>query len=412
MIKELKECIAAVKQVISEQGVAVYFQPVISLESRGIVGFEAFARGVDELGNTVADASCLFNESLPPQARRRVEQLCLSKSLQSYRSISEKYPTMLLLLNVNLALFSDDLYEGMDFESLFTPFEYNPRQVVLEFDSEQLQKKVPMELIRKLQKQGYRISVDNVDAGLACKERMLRIRPDFAKLDRSLYAGIENSGYIKRMAASAAMVIEQVGAIPVAKGVESEAESFALAETGFCLQQGYFFSDKAEEGGNFADKVARVHFHYRENRLASVNDAQKTFREMHLILKSAISRLQSEDPSMMNGVLDDLVKRSPELVSAFILSDSGKQVSKTVVGKSGDRVGVRIKPAAVGSDHSCEEYFMYLNAGLEKCAGYLGATPFCRQDARYLAGYFYRDNARKGLILVLQYVDKLLGENS
>lgn len=410
MGKELMECLSIVSKVVTDKGVEVYYQPIVSLDSKAIVGFEAFSRGVDELGTTVADAACLFNSSLPFQAQYKVETLCLSKSLDSYQAIYSKYQEMLLFLNVNAGLYCLEEYKKSNPVHLVEPLGYDPRIVVFEFDSAHLKKKIPLGVIKDIQKKGYRISVDNADGSLGCKERMFRIRPDFAKLDRKLYAGLDRSAHIKRMVMAAGNTFRESGALPVAKGVETESEAFALAEAGFYLQQGFFYSDSSENDSGtegFTDKVARIHNHYRNLGVARLKGVQDNLRNFHLLLKATITKLQQEDSSGMDRTLEELANKTPELVSAFVLNAAGKQISKKIVGRSGDRMGMRIESSTVGSDHSHEDYFMYLNSGLEKSGGIREANPFCREKTRYLAGFFYKSEARRGSILVLEYVDRI-----
>lgn len=270
MTNELKQCIEAVGRIVAEDGIAVYFQPLVSLSSKGIVGFEAFSRGVDEEGGTLADAGCLFHESLPEKAQRSVEDLCLKKSLSAYKPIYEKYHTMLLFLNINAGLYSKDDLKDTNPLKYQNEFRYNPRMIVFEFDSDQLVKNAPLELIRKLQKDGYRISIDNSDLRKGCREHLFMVRPDFVKVDRTQYKGIEKSEKVRELFRFIVRMFRQAGVMVIAKGVETEEEAHGLLEAGICLQQGYFYSDKSDNGDNFTDKVTRINSFLRERRKATL----------------------------------------------------------------------------------------------------------------------------------------------
>ncbi|WP_320169225.1 EAL domain-containing protein [Maridesulfovibrio sp.] len=406
MDPKLKECIEAVSRVVTEEGIAVYFQPLISLESRNVVGFEAFSRGVDREGRTVAGPGYLFNDLLPLAAQQRVENLCLKKSLESFLPINERYPEMLLFLNVNSSAYGA---EEVTPSTLITDFDLNPRIIVFEFDVSQLKKSAPAKLIRELSAQGFRISLDNVDGSLQSRELLLRLQPDFAKLGRSYYEGVDSSKHKFDQARGAALILRETGAIAIAKGVETEAEALALAQAGIVLQQGYLYSDSRSEDGeqeSFQDKVSRINGFYRSFRARNIRGSQEKFRDFHQVLKGAMTRLQQEDSGGTNWMLDDLARKTPGLVSAFVLNGAGKQISKRVLGQEADFIGRYIEPSSEGSDHSHEDYYMYLNSGFEKVAGCRSISAYSREPVRYLAGFFYQ-GGRRGAILVVEYVDKL-----
>lgn len=407
MDAKLKECIEAVSRVVTEEGIAVYFQPLISLESKSVIGFEAFSRGVDREGNTVANPGDLFNEHLPLTAQHRVEMLCLKKSIESFVPINDNYKEMLLFLNVNSTVYNSPEMPGISPASALKGLEFNPRICVFEFDVAQLKKAVPIKIIRELQDQGYRISLDNIDGSPQSREMLSRIRPDFAKFGQTFFQGVESSRFKNKMVRSAATCLKEAETIAVAKGVENEAEALALAEAGIILQQGFLYSDTVEDGDkeSFQEKVSRINSLYKGYNRKRVKVCQETFRNFHLLLKGNMTKMQQEDMEGINWHLEELARKTPGLVSAYVLDSSGKQLSKRVLGQAGDFIGKHIEPSSIGSDHSHEDYFMYLNSGFEKTAGSRGHTYYCRDNVRYLAGFFYQ-GGRRGSILVLEYADR------
>ncbi|WP_432735544.1 EAL domain-containing protein [Maridesulfovibrio sp. FT414] len=407
MDEKLRECIEAVSRVVTEEGIAVYYQALISLESKGVVGFEAFSRGVDREGNTVAGPGYLFNELLPLKAQQRVEMLCLKKSLESFLPINESYPEMLLFLNVNSTVYNSEKQAGPSPADTVNEFSLNPRIVVFEFDVSQLKKSVPLKLIRSLQKQGFRISMDNIDGSMQCRELLLRVKPDFAKLGRKLYDEVERSRYKFDLVKGAALCLKEVEALAIVKGVESEAEAIALAEAGVVLQQGYFYSENGGEGEkseSFQDKVARINSLYRGYLSKKKRGAQERFRNFHQVLKAGMTKLQQDDSGSANWFIEDLAKKTPGLVSIFVLNSAGKQVTKRVLGQDADFIGKYIEASAEGSDHSHEDYYMQLNSGFEKAAGCRAVSAFSRHRVCYMAGFFYQ-GGRRGAILVIEYLD-------
>ncbi len=413
MVKDLNKCLASVSKIIEDEGVSVLYQPVLSLDSKGVLGFEAFSRGVDEGGDTTVDPSCLFSRELPPETQLKVELLCLNASLRSFRSIHMKYRNMILFLNVNADVYNfDDNEDSSPFKTVES-FKFNPRSIAFEFEVSQLEKKIPLSLIKKLQSNGYRISLDNSQVTLAGLEVVFKTRADFIKLDKPFYKGIEKSTHKKEMVKAASLIFMQAGAMPIAKGVETEEEALALAESGFYLQQGFFYTDNGKDKSGtagFGEKLLKLNTDLRGKSVVSFNESRDIFSHFYLVTKSTITKLQQEEASDIDAVLKELVKKEHGIVSVMVLDASGKQLSKRFIGKSGDVVGRMANPSAPGSDHGHEDYFIYLNSGFERVAGGLQFSSFTKGKSRYIASFYYREERRRGMILLLEYSDVEQGE--
>ncbi|GEM_PF-5130946 len=125
------------------------------------------------------------------------------------------------------------------------------------------------------------------------------------------------------------------------------------------------------------------------------NDA---FKDMHLLLKSTITKLQQDEDDSINRIFEELLKKNPNIVSVYVLDDSGKQISKRLAGKADDPFGLRIMPSVAGSDHSGCDFFVYLNSGFEKAAGSCNPDPLCHKKYEYIAGFYYKEGSRRGRI--------------
>lgn len=396
-----------VRRVLDEQGIAIYFQPLVSVESKGIVGFEAFSRGVDREGRTIADAGVLFNEKLPMKEQYDLELLCHKESLESFETINNRFKDMLLFLNVNSNIYNSKDFARCDPASSLTPFHYSPKLIVFEFDVAQLADQIPVVHIKKLKQLNYRICLDSIQENVRSRELTLLIKPDFVKIDRSFYDGIDKSAQVVDNVKSAAHGCRRAGVQPIAKGVETEQEATALALAGVTLQQGYFYTDTGgKKKESFNSRVTRLNSACRDKEAESFKVGHDHFCRYHLLLKKTMNKLTlAADAVGTNKILEHMVRKNDEVVTAFVLSASGKQLSSRFVGRSGDFIGKRIESCAVGSDHSLKEYFMYLNSGFDKIAGATESSPFCRGGCRYLAGFYFNEERRKGEILVIEYSD-------
>lgn len=98
------------------------------------------------------------------------------------------------------------------------------------------------ETLRSLRADGMRVSVDDAGAGYASFRHILRLRPDYIKLDRSLISSIETDPARRALATAFVSFAGETGAKIVAEGVETKAELDALRALGVRKAQGYYFS--------------------------------------------------------------------------------------------------------------------------------------------------------------------------
>ena len=99
-----------------------------------------------------------------------------------------------------------------------------------------------LEAVREL---GARIAIDDAGAGFASLRHILRLEPEFIKLDRTLIDGIESDRSRQALAAGLISFAEKIDATIVAEGIERPAEVEKLSELGVRYGQGFFFARPA-----------------------------------------------------------------------------------------------------------------------------------------------------------------------
>src|SRR3954469_6782742 len=103
------------------------------------------------------------------------------------------------------------------------------------------------EMVAEHRKRGALVALDDLSGGpesLACLELM---RPDVAKIDTALTAGIQHSAARRALVQAVVAVAHELGAKVVAEGVERVDEFKAMAELGVDLGQGFYFGQATEK---------------------------------------------------------------------------------------------------------------------------------------------------------------------
>lgn len=215
------------KAVLAERAFHIVFQPIVDLETRRVVGYEALTR---------------FSDGVPPNVRfADAARLGLGADFEVAAILmaideSVRLPgDTFISLNVSPAVV---LAGG---ERLRPGVGRVDRQVVLEL-TEHAPIDDYLELQTAIERLGpVQIAVDDAGAGYASMRHILELRPAFAKLDISLVRDIDRDELRQAMAAGIQYYALRTGCQLVAEGVETEGEAETLRELGVDFGQGYLF---------------------------------------------------------------------------------------------------------------------------------------------------------------------------
>ncbi len=203
------------------------FQPIVDLESREVVGFEALTR---------------FDDGIAPDIHfAEADNIGMGYELEMATLRAAVRDAVLLpvgaFLSVNtspgLLLRNDRAFRRL--------IETSPTNLVLE-----LTEHVPIpdydlvrEAIARLGDIG--LAVDDAGAGYASFRHILELRPTYAKLDLSLIRGIDGDDLRQGLAAGLQYFAYKTGCRLIAEGVETPAEADVLQRLGIMYGQGYLF---------------------------------------------------------------------------------------------------------------------------------------------------------------------------
>lgn len=96
------------------------------------------------------------------------------------------------------------------------------------------------------QSEGMRMALDDVGAGFATQELLLELKPDYAKIDRSVISYCDQDVVKQSKLYELASIAEAEGIILLAEGIERKEEAQFCREVGVPLGQGYYFGRPAE----------------------------------------------------------------------------------------------------------------------------------------------------------------------
>jgi EAL domain-containing protein (putative c-di-GMP-specific phosphodiesterase class I)/DNA-binding NarL/FixJ family response regulator len=225
-----------IRRVLSTGGVRVVFQPVVDLRSGEAVGYEALARfptgperGPEEW----------FREADEVELRTELELTTVRSALARMDAFA---PETFLAVNLSPGTAcSEHLERAIDAAS-------SPRRVVLEVTEHAPVRDygVLNAAIGTLRARGVRLAVDDAGSGFASLQHILRLAPDFIKLDMALTRDVDNDLARRALAAALISFSAEIGATIIAEGIETEAELRTLRDLGVEYGQGFHLARPAE----------------------------------------------------------------------------------------------------------------------------------------------------------------------
>jgi EAL domain-containing protein (putative c-di-GMP-specific phosphodiesterase class I)/ActR/RegA family two-component response regulator len=222
-----------VRQALEHGVLSMVFQPICTLAG-GMVGAEALARFDCEPRQ---GPDRWFAEAGSAGLRLELELAAAGMALDALPALPDALD---LAINVSPATLASTAFLALLEQS-------DGARVVVEItehapidDYETLR-----DSLATLRALGARVAIDDAGAGFASLRHILRLAPDFIKLDRTLVNGIDADRSLQALAAGLIAFARTIDAVIIAEGIERAEEVETLVELGVELGQGYLFARPA-----------------------------------------------------------------------------------------------------------------------------------------------------------------------
>ena len=213
----------------------ILFQPIVRVGTRAVVGVEALARFAAPPART---PDLWFDDAHRCGLGIELECLAVAKALDQQDAIPKDW---FMTCNVGpetmLSPTFAELLAGADQE-----------RVVLELTEHTKVADYPAltHTLHELRQSGARLAIDDTGSGFSSLSHILRLGPDFIKLDRELVSGIDFDPVRRVLTSSLVDFAAGTGAEIIAEGVEIEDELRTLELLGVRYAQGYFTGPAAD----------------------------------------------------------------------------------------------------------------------------------------------------------------------
>ena len=226
-------------EFLSHGEMAPHFQPIIDLASGKAYGREALARGrmgkVELRGAELVAAAEAHDALFSFDARARAAALEVGLPLLPEGEI--------LFVNIDPRAVLDVESSMRTTWPVAIRLGADPGRICLELirperspDREMLKA-----LVDAHRERGALVALDDLSGGAESLAFLEDLKPDIAKIDRAMTAGIQHSDARRRLVAALVEVAHELGTRVVAEGIERVDEFEAMRELGVDLGQGFYF---------------------------------------------------------------------------------------------------------------------------------------------------------------------------
>lgn len=228
---------AVIHALIEQDRLAVYFQPIVELDTGRITGMESLTRFPLEPEQA---PESWFQRAWVAGVGPDLEVAAVRKAVE----LGDVLPRA-AYQSLNL---SPEILASKGFEELLDELPW--RRLVVEI-TEHLEVEDYRRLagpVAEIRARGGRLAIDDVGAGYSSLRHVVSLSPDFIKLDRSLAHGLDLSLPRAALARGLVACAEELGARVVAEGIETPEDLVALKKVGAHCGQGFLFGRPAPAG--------------------------------------------------------------------------------------------------------------------------------------------------------------------
>lgn len=221
--------------IIDNQKIDIYLQPVISLPGETIAGYEALARGPAD--SKIFHAKKLFKTAKRYKVTKEIEMCCIQRAIEWAKKMPKRYWTS---INVGPELFLEGRFHklveklgktGLLERIVFELTEHVP------FDAKRL-----LTTLKKLKKIGIRISLDDTGCGFIDMDTVRILRPEIVKLCITITDTIKmDKETIKRLK-ELVKKANSYGSMVLAEGVKNKKQIEVLKSCRIPLAQGSYYA--------------------------------------------------------------------------------------------------------------------------------------------------------------------------
>ena len=215
-----------------------HFQPIYCVRRGSCLGFEALARAHDADGLPIR-AEDFFHTATGD--RFLLDWACRALHLRNYATVDPG--DRILFINIHPEAAVRDARRGRDFAELIRYYGLSPKRVCVEIlEKACTDEGLLREAVASYRDMGASIAMDDFGVGCSNFDRVVALRPDVVKIDRSILAAAMGAERASRMLPGMIELLHEAHARVAVEGIESRREAMLAIDAKADYLQGFFFA--------------------------------------------------------------------------------------------------------------------------------------------------------------------------
>ena len=354
-----------ISEVIRQQSLRAYFQPIMSVTGKKILGLEGLIRGIIPGSAQIIPPKELFEAAYEAGLTTELDRACRDQVLASFEDYYQANQDLLLFLNLDTAII-DEVGGSNYLCGQVSQSGISPKNIVIEInESKALDNEALTQFVTTYKKKGFLIALDDVGAGFSNMDRIAGLKPDIVKIDRSIIQDIDLIYHKQEVFKSLVNLTNKIGALIVAEGVETRGEALQVLKLGGQVIQGFYFAKPSNDFVLKAElivKTAEVVDEYKQLLLCELEDYNQKCLTYTQTVNGIIKALAVVDlPDEFDRQLDKCLLNASGVDCAYVLDEAGIQCSNTIGAKNIDACEKLVfHSAKMGVDHSIKNFYYNL----------------------------------------------------
>lgn len=223
-------------KLISENLFTYHYQPIVSAKDGSIIAYEALMRTDEEIGMNPLE---ILKYAKMNNQLYDIERATFFNCLKNLSENQNYFKDKKMFVNA----IADHLLSEKDFKELLVIYGELFEKVVVEVIEQSELTEYALETITdKCSRAGFTLAIDDFGTGYSNTANLLRYKPKYVKLDRSLIQDIDKNDKKQKIVRNFIEFFHMNGYYALAEGVETYNEMETMINFGTDLLQGYYIS--------------------------------------------------------------------------------------------------------------------------------------------------------------------------
>lgn len=227
----------ALQEIIENEQLKIVFQPILSLKTGEVLGYEAFSRLTSEA--IFKDIEDLFQTAKQYHLLWELEQLCRNKTLEAAKNFMVPPFNKKLFMNVYPESFNNKQF-NQEFSDFFQEeHQISPHNITFEVSDQVILKGLDGVTATISQYNNYNREKKQEGMGTDL-ETTCEMNPDFIKIDMQMFRDSQQDGLKSVLVKGLVEYTKTKDISLIAEGIETEEEFELVFEWGVQYAQGYY----------------------------------------------------------------------------------------------------------------------------------------------------------------------------